>query len=63
MEAEDGSTLTLVLRTRGEKWDLQSHRAELSGHFAAVTVSELFHDWAKGEDKDANNVGSDRVRQ
>ena len=57
VEAEDGSTLTLVLWTPGEKWDLQSHRAELSGHFAVATVLEFLCDWVKGEGKVNNNVG------
>ena len=58
VEAEDGSVLTLVSQTPGNHEDLQSHGAELSGHFATVTALELLCDWAKREDKDTQIVGA-----
>ena len=51
VEADDGAALTLILQTPGDQADLQSHGAELSGHFATVSVLELLCDWAKKEDK------------
>ena len=43
----DGSNLKTVLRTPGNESDLQSHRAELSGHFAIITIFEVLEAWAK----------------
>ena len=57
MEAEDGSIPTVVLQTPRERWDSQSHRAESSGHFVAVTVLELLCNWVRGEGRDIKNVG------
>ena len=58
VEAEDGSTLTLILQTPGNQVDPQSHRAELSGHFVMVMALELLCDWAKKEDEDIQSVGA-----
>ena len=38
--AQDDTCLTTVLQTPGRDDDLQSHIAELSGHFAAVKILE-----------------------
>ena len=57
-EANEGSVLTMLLRTLGDKWDPQSHRAELSGHFAVVTVLEMLEAWATSEGINCSNSGS-----
>lgn len=47
VQSPDGSSLTARLHTPGSTTDLQSHRAELSGHFAAVTVIKGLELYAK----------------
>ena len=45
VESEMGDVLTIVLQTPGHRLDLQSHRAELSGHYAIVTLVEILCKW------------------
>ena len=56
--AHDDTCLTTVLQAPGREDDLQSHRAELSGHFAVVTILEYLKLWATREDKDISNAGA-----
>ena len=56
--AQDDTCLTTVLQAPGRDDDLQSHRAELSGHFAAVTILEQLKMWASREGRDLTKAGA-----
>ena len=47
IEATDGLFITVIRRTPGEERDLQSHQADLRGHFTIVTILEVLDAWAK----------------
>lgn len=49
VEATDGANLKTVLLTPGNEYDLQSHRAEPSGHFAIITIFEVLESWTKAK--------------
>ena len=56
--AQDNTCLTMVLQAPGRDDDLQSHRAKLSGHFAAVTILEHLKQWAIREGRDLSKTGA-----
>ena len=46
------------LQVPGDAEDLQSHRAELGGLFAAITIIEVLSAWARSEGRDLEKCGA-----
>ena len=55
---QDNTCLSTVLQAPERDDDLQSHKAELSGHFAAVTILEHLKRWAIKEGRDLSQAGA-----
>ena len=55
---QGGTSFSAKLQVPGEAEDLQSHRAELGGLFAAITIIEVLSAWAREEGRDLEQCGA-----